>query len=61
MISLLAKALIKDYRQYASPAVRKAYGLLCGAVGICLNILLFAGKLFAGTISGSIALSLIHI
>ncbi|QNL45017.1 cation transporter [Oscillibacter hominis] len=57
MISLLAKALIKDYRQYASPAVRKAYGLLCGAVGICLNILLFAGKLFAGTISGSIAIT----
>ncbi|MBU5627649.1 cation diffusion facilitator family transporter [Oscillibacter sp. MSJ-2] len=57
MISLLAKALIKDYRQYASAPVRKAYGLLCGAVGICLNILLFAGKLFAGTISGSIAIT----
>lgn len=31
--------------------------MLCGAVGIFLNVLLFAGKLFAGTVSGSIAVT----
>lgn len=57
MISLLSKIFIKDSRNYSSPPVRKAYGLLCGAVGIFLNVLLFAGKLFAGTVSGSIAIT----
>lgn len=55
MISLLSRIFIKNRE---SPArVRKAYGILCGAVGICLNILLFAGKFFAGTLSGSIAIT----
>ena len=57
MISLLAKRLIKNLDDTGSAAVRKAYGTLCGAVGICLNILLFAGKFFAGTVSGSIAIT----
>lgn len=57
MISLLAKLFIKNRDDTASAAVRKAYGTLCGAVGIFLNILLFAGKFFAGTISGSIAIT----
>ena len=30
---------------------------LCGIVGICLNVLLFAGKFLAGTLSGSIAIT----
>lgn len=34
-----------------------AYGTLCGIVGIALNILLFAGKFFAGQLSGSIAVT----
>lgn len=37
------------------PAVRSAYGTLCGMVGIVLNLLLFVGKLLAGLFSGSIA------
>ena len=41
----------------SSPAVRRAYGTLCGAVGIALNILLFIGKFFAGQLSGSIAVT----
>lgn len=57
MISLLSRFLIHDYKNTESAAVRKAYGILCGAVGICLNILLFAGKIFAGTLSGSIAIT----
>ena len=57
MISLLAKKFIKDCENVASPAVRQAYGMLCGIVGICLNVVLFALKFFAGTISGSIAIT----
>ena len=57
MISLLAKKFIKDCENVTSPAVRQAYGMLCGIVGICLNIVLFALKFFAGTISGSIAIT----
>ena len=57
MITLLSKLLIKDYTNYTSPAVRSRYGMLCGAVGIFLNILLFAGKLIAGTMTGSIGIT----
>ncbi len=56
MITLLSKIFIKDNKNYASPSVRIGYGILCGAVGIFLNILLFAGKLTAGLLSGSIAI-----
>ncbi|WP_366939526.1 cation diffusion facilitator family transporter [uncultured Oscillibacter sp.] len=35
--------------------LRKGYGVLCGAVGVGLNLLLFCGKLAAGLASGSIA------
>lgn len=55
MIKFLAKLFIKDHKNIDSPKVRNAYGSLCGIVGILLNILLFACKLFAGMISGSIS------
>ena len=57
MISLLAKWLIPNREQVEDSAVRRAWGALCGFVGIGLNILLFAGKLAAGTLSGSIAIT----
>ena len=38
-------------------ALRKGYGILCGAVGIFLNLLLFAGKFAAGFLSHSIAIT----
>lgn len=57
MLTLLASLFIKDRRNYDSPAVRQAYGVLSGAVGIGLNILLFLGKWIAGTVSGSIAIT----
>ena len=57
MITLLSKWLIPHRDQVDEPAVRQAYGTLCGTVGIALNLLLFAGKFFAGTISGSIAIT----
>lgn len=57
MITFLASLFIKDRRNYDLPAVRQAYGVLSGAVGIGLNILLFLGKWIAGTLSGSIAIT----
>lgn len=57
MISLLAKWLIPHREQVEDSVVRRAWGALCGFVGIGLNILLFAGKLAAGALSGSIAIT----
>ena len=55
MISLLARLFIKQSGD--EQAVRKAYGILCDAVGIGFNVLLFIGKFFAGTLAGSIAIT----
>ena len=57
MVTVLSRFFIKNYEQVTEPAVRRQYGVLCGGVGIALNILLFFGKFFAGTISGSIAIT----
>lgn len=56
MIAILSKFFIKK-DQDEPGAIRQAYGILCGIVGICLNILLFAGKLIAGSFTGSIAIT----
>lgn len=57
MVRLLARIFIRDYAKTEHPAVRQAYGILCGGIGIALNILLFAGKFLAGHISNSIAIT----
>ena len=57
MIGFLARRFIQDYQNTADAAVRRAYGMLCGAVGIAINLLLFALKLLAGTLAGSVAIT----
>ena len=57
MLTILTKLFIKDYENLSSPTVRQKYGMLCGAMGIAFNIILFAGKFFAGAISHSIAIT----
>ena len=57
MINLLAKIFIKNAQNTDDPKVRTEYGCLCGGVGIALNIILFVGKLVAGTLSGSVAVT----
>ena len=57
MMELLSRWFIRDRDNVTDPRVRRAYGQLCGLVGIGLNILLFAGKFFAGTLSGSVAIT----
>lgn len=54
MITILSNIFIKNKEDSAS---RKIYGTLCSIVGIFLNVCLFAGKYFAGIISGSVAIT----
>ena len=56
MINFIAKHWIPDYRNYQDKYVRQQYGILCGIAGIFLNVFLFAGKLFVGWLSHSIAI-----
>lgn len=53
----LVRLFIKDCDNVTDPAVREKYGILSGAVGIVLNLLLSAGKLFAGLMTGSISIT----
>ena len=55
MITFLSKFFIREKEDKAK--IRQEYGMLCGMVGIFLNILLFCGKFLAGTISRSIAVT----
>lgn len=57
MVSLLAKWFIKEKPEAGKPEIRHRYGVLCSIVGIALNLLLVAGKLIAGAVSGSIAIT----
>lgn len=57
MTKLLLRLFIKDYQNTEDPAVRGACGKLAGIVGIVCNLLLFAGKLLAGTLSGSVSIT----
>ena len=54
---LLLKLFVPDYTKTDSPKVRTAVGTLSGAVGICVNLLLFLGKLLAGILTGSVSIT----
>ena len=56
MISLLSKIFIKEANQYDNPKVRRFYGVFCSTLGIILNMVLFGIKIFAGVITGSVAI-----
>lgn len=57
MVTILTNLFIKDKEDVENPRVRQAYGMLCGTVGIMLNLLLFVGKFVAGTLSHSISIT----
>jgi len=57
MITALSKLFIKNRDNTRDPSVRRAYGMLSSICGIALNVLLFAIKYVAGTLSGSIAIT----
>ena len=57
MTKALIRLFVKNHENTRDPAVRGAYGRMAGVVGICCNLLLFAGKFIAGTVFGSIAIA----
>lgn len=57
LTQLLLRLFVKDYRNTEDPAVRTRYGKLAGIVGIVCNVLLSAGKLLAGTLSGAVSIT----
>ncbi len=57
MTNYLIKKFIPNYRDTNNPQVREKFGILSGVIGIVCNIILFAGKFFAGLMTSSIAVS----
>lgn len=57
MTNFLLRRFVPDYQNTADPAVREKYGNLAGIVGIICNVLLFVGKLLAGTLCGSVSVT----
>ena len=56
MTNLLVRLFIDSGGDTEDPEIRGKYGTLAGIVGILCNVLLFAGKLVIGTISGSVSI-----
>lgn len=56
MVYLLSKIFIKNRTDYKNPSVRSAYGVLCSILGIVLNVILFAVKLFIGILTGAVSI-----
>ena len=57
MTKLLLRLFVKNYENKDDPGVRSAVGRLSGRVGIGSNLLLFAGKLMVGLLSGSMSIT----
>lgn len=56
MTGLLTKLFIKNSDNISDPTVRKNYGTMSSIVGIIINLILAGIKIFAGIISGSVAI-----
>ena len=56
MTQLLLRLFVPDYQDSSKPGVRSAVGKLAGMTGILCNIILFAGKLLAGILAGSVSI-----
>lgn len=57
MTKMISRLFIRESDDTSDPAVRHRVGLIGSGMGIFLNALLFAGKFFAGMITGSIAVT----
>ena len=57
MTKFLLKTFVKGHENGTDPAVRVKVGKLSGIVGILANALLCVGKLFIGTVSGSVSIT----
>ena len=54
---LLCRLFVRGYDRPEEPSARLGYGLLTGFVGVTVNLFLFAVKLTAGLMAGSIAIA----
>ena len=57
MTKFLLRLFVKNSHETEDPAVRSGVGKLSGGVGIVCNLLLTAGKLIVGILSGSVAIT----
>ncbi|MBR1741662.1 MAG: cation transporter, partial [Lachnospiraceae bacterium] len=57
MLTILSRIFLPGAKDYHDPQVRKVYGILCSAMGIFLNLVLFSMKLIAGIMTSSVAIS----
>ena len=57
MTKLLLRLFVKNGEDTTDSRVRSAVGRLSGVVGILCNLVLFAGKLIIGTLSGSVSIT----
>lgn len=57
MSELLCRMFVRGYQNPEESVVRLRYGLLAGFVGVLVNLVLFAVKLTAGVMAGSIAIA----
>lgn len=54
---LLFRLFIKNHENTKDLKTRTAYGVLAGAVGVVVNLILTAAKLFIGSLTGSISIT----
>lgn len=57
MTKLLLRSIKKRHPDLSTPRARSAVGVLSGIVGLICNLLLFAGKLAVGILSGSVSIT----
>ena len=57
MTNFLLRLFVRDHTNTKDPAVRSRIGSLSGFVGIACNLLLFAGKIIVGTLTGSMSIT----
>ena len=57
MLDFILQRVAQSCGSSSSPQFRQRCGLLAGAVGMALNLLLFAGKLCAGLLTGAISVT----
>ena len=57
MSEWILRVFVPNHLNTEDPAVRETCGVLSGRVGLCLNLLLFVGKLLAGILTGAISVT----
>jgi len=57
MTNLLLRLFVRDLEHTDSAGTRSAVGTLSGAVGITVNLILFAAKLLTGILTGSVSIT----